>query len=280
MSLLYVPAGRAREYAGLACNIYKGCDTGCLYCYGASVLRMTHESFVASTPRPSFLEKLAHEAENFNGIKRRVLLCFSCDPYQALDEQLGITRETINILHYYDFGVTVLTKGGKRALRDLDIFCVADRFATTLTFMDNESTSHWEPGSASPAERVETIKAFHDAGIRTWVSLEPVFDIATSLAAIEATHEFVDLYKVGKLNHQSYPGHDDKYWRHWALSAASLLGNLRKPYYIKQDLAAIAGTRYASLHLHELDQNDIVDPSTVTNPLQLSTSTEQLSLLL
>ena len=279
MSLLYVPSGRAREYAGLACNIYKGCDHGCLYCYASSAPHMSRESFVSSAPRPGFLEKLAREAENFKGVKRRVLLCFSCDPYQALDEQLGITRETINILHYYEFGVTVLTKGGKRALRDLDILCAADRFATTLTFMDNESTSHWEPGSALPRERVETIKAFHDAGIRTWVSLEPVFDIAASLAAIEATHEFVDLYKVGKLNHHDYPGHDDKYWRHWALCASSILDNLRKPYYIKDDLAAIAGTRYASRSIYELDQNDIVDPVTVTKPLQLPTSAEQLSLL-
>jgi len=33
------------------------------------------------------------------------------------------------------------------------------------------------------------------------VSLEPTLDVEASLAIVEATHSFVDLYKVGRANY-------------------------------------------------------------------------------
>ena len=33
MELIYEPKGKAKEYAGLAFDIYKGCTHGCLYCF-------------------------------------------------------------------------------------------------------------------------------------------------------------------------------------------------------------------------------------------------------
>ena len=33
MNAIYEPKGAAREYAELACNLYTGCNHGCLYCY-------------------------------------------------------------------------------------------------------------------------------------------------------------------------------------------------------------------------------------------------------
>ena len=32
--IIYEPSGPAREYSSLACNIYKGCQHGCVYCFG------------------------------------------------------------------------------------------------------------------------------------------------------------------------------------------------------------------------------------------------------
>ena len=45
------------------------------------------------------------------------------------------------------------------------------------------------------------LKTFHKAGIFTWVSLEPVLDVEASLAIVKRTHEFVDLYKIGRVNY-------------------------------------------------------------------------------
>jgi DNA repair photolyase len=40
--------------------------------------------------------------------------------------------------------------------------------------------------------RIAAIKAAHEMGIRTWVSLEPVIDPDQALELIEQIHPFVD----------------------------------------------------------------------------------------
>lgn len=236
-TLIYQPKGRAYEYAPLACNIYRGCDHGCLYCYAPSATQRKREEFNASTTRSNFLAKLSKEAAKYQaiGTTDQILLCFTCDPYQHLDCDLGLTRKTIQILHQHDLNVQVLTKGGRRATRDLDLFTPEDAFATTLTLLDDKASRHWEPMATLPHSRINAIQQFHAAGIPTWVSLEPVLDPAVALEIIRQTHEFVDLYKVGKLNYHQLAKTID--WRQFAHDAVRLLKSLGKDYYIKKDLA-------------------------------------------
>ena len=89
----------------------------------------------------------------------------------------------------------ILTKGGTHALADLDLYRRdRDAFFTTLTSLDDRFSLKWEPGAPLPGNRIEAIKKFHSAGIFTIVSLEPTLDIEHSLAVVEATYGFVDLY--------------------------------------------------------------------------------------
>jgi DNA repair photolyase len=236
-NLIYEPKGRAREYAPLACNVYRGCDHACEYCYAPSATQRQRADFVLSSSRgPEFLPKLRKEAARYAaaGITDPVLLSFTCDPYQSLDERLGVTREAIQILHGAGLPVHILTKGGSRALRDLDLFTAGDAFASTLTLLDPDESARWEPGAASPQDRIETLRKFHAAGIPTWVSLEPVLDPSAALEIIRHTHSFVDLYKVGKLNYHPLAKEID--WHKFADSAITLLDSLSQPYYIKHDL--------------------------------------------
>ncbi len=251
--LIYVPKGRAREYAALACNIYRGCDHGCVYCYAPSVLRRTHDDFHMSAPRAGFIPKLIKEATERQQ-KGQVLLCFTCDPYQHLDDELQLTRKTIRILHERGFDVCVLTKGGTRALRDLEWFTRRDTFATTLTTLHDAMSREWEPNAALPADRIRAIKEFHQAGIPTWVSLEPVLDPEYALRIIRVTSEskIVDLFKVGKLNYHPHAKEID--WAQFARDVIALLESCgyrrivdpdatitasatNRLYYIKRDLA-------------------------------------------
>lgn len=234
MSLIYEPAGRAREYAALACNIYRGCDHACEYCYAPAALRMDRQAFNLSAPRMDFLVQLAKEASRKKPTEP-ILLCFTCDPYQVLDSKLGLTRETIKILHTHGHAVNVLTKGGARALRDADLLGKRDAFATTLTWLDDSRSYEFEPGAALPADRISTIRKMHHYGIPTWVSLEPVLDPSVALEIIRRTHEFVDLYKVGRWNYDARAKGID--WAKFALDAVRLLESLGKRYYIKRDLA-------------------------------------------
>lgn len=233
--LIYEPRGRAREYAALACNIYRGCDHQCVYCYAPGATRRKREAFAIPEQRgDNFISRLEKDARKVVPADR-VLLCFTCDPYQQLDVELGLTRQTIEVLHNAGHAVQVLTKGGSRALRDLDLFGEVDAFATTLTLLSPEHSAKWEPGAASPQDRIDTIRKFHAAGIPTWVSLEPVLNPDSALEIIRQTHEFVDLYKVGKLNYHQLAKTID--WPQFGCDVVALLKELRKTYYIKDDLA-------------------------------------------
>ena len=235
MALIYEPRGRAREYAALACNIYRGCDHGCKYCYAPAATFSTATAFRNSHTRKTFsIAALAREAKKLRGTNKRVLLCFTTDPYQHLDEILKVTRDVLELFRHYSIPFQVLTKGGFRALRDIDLFSKRDAFATTMTLLDESQSLEWEPDAATPSERMYALSQFHNAGIQTWVSLEPVIDPAQSLEIIRQTYPFVDLFKVGTLNHHAYAKTVD--WEKFAADAVDLLKSLDKPYYIKHDL--------------------------------------------
>jgi DNA repair photolyase len=261
-NLIYEPKGRAREYAPLACNMYRGCDHACTYCYAPSATQRSRRDFVLSATRgPDFLASLTREAaklQRTDQAGKQVLLSFTCDPYQHLDAALGVTRQVIQTLHRHGFSICTLTKGGTRALRDLDLFGPGDAFATSLTLLDPQASAAWEPGAALPADRIETIRRFHTAGITTWVSLEPVLDPAAGLEIIRQTHEFVDLYKVGKLNHHAHAQTIN--WQQWANDSTALLDRLGKRYYVKDDLAAFLSHPSHSLTLAELDTGQLRQP--------------------
>jgi len=233
--LIYEPRGRAREYAALACNIYRGCDHGCTYCYAPKATFIDREQFANPIPRANLLNNLEKAARERTGTKDQILLCFTCDPYQRLDEECKHTREAIEILHKAGLNACILTKGGLRAARDIDLFTPQDTFASTLTFLSDADSLRWEPGAALPQDRIYTIQEFHYQGIPTWVSLEPTIDPAQSLEIIHQTHDFVDLYKVGRLNY--HPGGREVDWAKYTRDAISLIQSVGRSYIVKNDLA-------------------------------------------
>ena len=231
--LIYEPTGRAREYVenadgsrDLACNPWTGCEHGCLYCYAKRWGERPLEL------RRDFFRRLRAKAQQLQGSGRRVLLCFLTDPYQPHDRATQFTRQTILILQEHGLHVTVLTKGGMRAVRDFDLLGRGDQFAATLTFTRWEDSRHWEPKAATPDERLKALRLAHRQGIETWVSLEPILDPAQTVALIEASHGYVGEFRVGKLNYV-HLGID---WRRCAESVLETLQRHGCPWYIKQDL--------------------------------------------
>lgn len=234
---IYTPAGQAGEYAPLAANPYRGCGHKCAYCYVPGVLKMPRVEFDAgATQRPDFLAKLTKDAKKLQaaGSREQVMLSFTTDPYHPGDTSL--TRETLQVLREHGLGFCTLTKGGTRALRDIDLFRPdRDAFASTLTSLDDAFSLKWERAAALPTDRLAALRAFHVAGIFTWVSLEPTLDTESSLAIVEATHGFVDLFKVGRAN---YCGQITKAtdWRDYTLRMVELLQRVGARHYIKKDL--------------------------------------------
>jgi DNA repair photolyase len=243
-SYIYAPRGQAGEYSGLAANPYRGCGHQCRYCYVPLVLKMKRPEFDAgAVPRPDFIQKLTRDAKKYQaaGIREQVMLSFTSDPYHPGDTTL--TRQTIEVLIEHGLGFCTLTKGGTRAIRDMDLFRPdRDAFASTLTSLDDEFSRKWEAGAALPADRVAALKAFHDRDIFTWVSLEPTLDVESSLRIVKETHAFVDLYKVGRVNYLPMTKTTD--WRDYTLRMIDLLQKTGAAHYIKKDLQAYLPAGY------------------------------------
>lgn len=231
--LIYQPRGQAGEYAALATNPYRGCGHGCAYCYVPAVLRMDRREFDAgATLRPGYLQGLIKQAPKFRH-GPQVMLSFTTDPYHPGDT--AATTATLKILAHNQVPFCTLTKGGTRALRDLALFRPAqDAFASTLTSLDPAFSAKWERGAAPPADRLEALRTFHRAGIFTWVSLEPTLDTEASLALIQETHEYVDLYKIGRANYLPMTKTTD--WQAYTHRILNLVNRLGVKHYIKRDL--------------------------------------------
>jgi len=240
LKIVYEPKGKAGEYAELAANLYAGCDHGCTYCYAPAATHKLRETFNIPVPRAGAISKLYDDAEELAAMheKRSILLSFTTDPYQLIDVKYQLTRQALATLLDHGLNVTILTKGGKRSERDFDIIAKYPgqvTYAATLVFTDEEHRRRYEPGTAAPTiERIAALKHAHDMGIKTWVSMEPVFDPIQSLNLIKQTADFVDLYKVGKLNYAPEAKLID--WKKFGFEAVDLLEKLGKNYYIKDDL--------------------------------------------
>ncbi len=237
MPVIYEPKGRALEYSYLACNLYDGCVHGCDYCYVPnSPYNEDRESFHShADPKPKIIQQIRREARRLAGTDKRVLLCFTCDPYPPDDNT--ITREALKIFKKYDVPFQVLTKGGMRAVRDFSLYGPRDAFAVTLTTTKRNISLNREPQADLPEERKQALQRAKDKGLTTWVSLEPVLDPEESLQLIRDTWPYVDLYKIGKMNHKG----SDVDWRDFGIKAIELCEHYDKPYYIKHDLAFFLG---------------------------------------
>ena len=238
MLVIYEPKGRAKEYAPWAANLYRGCGHGCTYCYAPKVIRMEPDEFHGSPkPRADVIEKLEKDCKSLQANRQsiNVLLCFTCDPCQPINDTYRLTEKAIVRLQRYGQSVTILTKGGKYSGPALLLLRPGvDEYAATLTFIDKAKSLEWEPGAASPEERMRMLKIAHKLGIRTWVSLEPVIDPEESLRIITETALYADQYKLGILNHHPLTKEID--WRDYAHKAIRRLNNYDKSYYIKHDL--------------------------------------------
>lgn len=235
--VIYPPAGQAGEYAPLATNPYKGCGHKCAYCYVPLATHQPRPEFDAGAiERPDFVKRLTRDAQRYEtaGITEQVMLSFATDPYHPGD--CSLTSVTLEILKQHGMGFCTLTKGGRKAWQDVQRFRPdRDAFAATLTSLDDAFSQKWERKAALPGDRIAALKAFRERGIFTWVSLEPTIDIEASLSVIEATHGFVDLYKVGRANYLKEITRTTD-WRDYTVRAIDALHRLGKRHYIKKDL--------------------------------------------
>lgn len=252
--LIYEPKGKAREYSPLAFNIFTGCDHGCTYCYVPSCTYRPDANTV-----PMLRKNVVHLLENelkHGTPTPQVLLSFLCDPYARHDVESAITRQCLEVLCKYECRVAILSKGGTRAMRDVDVLKrfkkTHIKFGTTLTFFEDSLRKQYEPNASSTSDRLAALESMHDAGIKTFASIEPVINPVESLRVIAASLPFVDQYKIGKLNHnKEIESKID--WPKFLSDSLSLVREYGKEVYVKEDLRIAAPN--VVLSKNETDMN-------------------------
>jgi DNA repair photolyase len=234
LKAIYKSKGEALEYANLSLNLYAGCSHGCLYCYNRGKFRSPCTEVI----KKSSLENIESDLKQLAALENKtpVHLSFIGDPFDLGRSDNSYTHRALEMFKKYQHPFQILTKGGMKAIQELDLYFEGCSFGCTLTFDNPEDSRKWEPGAALPEDRIAALELAHKKGIKTWASLEPVIDPFQSLHLIELTHEFVDHYGVGKLNHDAALEKRID-WRKFRADAEALLKKYGKSYRIKAALA-------------------------------------------
>lgn len=236
-NVIYETTGRAKEYCPYALEVYQGCSHRCTYCYNVTSGKKKGSTFYEKIkPVPGLLDRLKLLAPSYFGMKDRVLLCFGCDAYQPINDELGLTRQVLEVLIENEIPFQILSKGGLRATQDFDLLAKHDGvYAVTLLFTNEDSRMKWEPNAASIEERVESLKKAKEMGIKTWVSIEPPIIPEEALGVIDMVAPYVDAYKIGKWNHEEEAEAID--WKDFGYKVYGKMKEIGKPYLIKHDLS-------------------------------------------
>ena len=159
-------------------NLYRGCTHGCIYCDSRSACyQMEHdfEDVAVKENAPQLLEE---------ALRRKRRLCMigtgaMSDPYLHCEEQLGLTRQCLELIAKYGFGATVLTKSD-RVLRDLDLLqkiqqnakCVVQMTLTTCTqqYSDYKRRSFADTSARQPDPSGNHTETLVGTGAGKWNS--------------------------------------------------------------------------------------------------------------
>lgn len=158
-------------------NLYRGCTHGCIYCDSRSdCYQMNHafEDIEVKRNAPQLLEQQ---------LRRKRTACMigtgaMSDPYLHLEQELQLTRQCLEVIDKYRFGLAIQTKSAA-ILRDLDLLksinthskCVVQM---TLTTFDDNLCRLIEPNVSTTSQRIEVLNIMRDAGIPTVVWLCPI----------------------------------------------------------------------------------------------------------
>ena len=222
-SMLY-PTGV--EYGDYSMNHVVGCAHGCKYpCYAFLMKKRfgqvkTYEEWCKPKLVENTLELLDKEIPRLKDKIKSVFLCFSTDPFPYIDDEDCKVRfmsfSAIAKLNSAEIKCTVLSKGTLPI--SLRLLSVDNEYGISLVSLDENFRERYEPHTAPYRERIDALKCLHDAGCKTWVSMEPYPTpniIDQDPLSILETVSFVDKIIFGRWNYSKeasdYPNHKDFY---------------------------------------------------------------------
>ncbi len=171
-------------------NLYRGCQHQCIYCDSRSacyeIENFNHDVLV----KANALELLEKELPR-KRIKGVVGTGSMNDPYMPVEKQYRLTRQALELIARFGFGVHVNTKSDL-VLRDVDLLQTIGRLHATVCFSistaDDELARKIEPGAPVSSERFRAMRALADSGIAVGVCMMPILpfleDTSENIGAI------------------------------------------------------------------------------------------------
>lgn len=212
------------EYGDYTMNHVQGCAHGCKYpCYAFMMKKRfgqvkTYDEWCKPKLVSNTLELLDKEIPKLKDKIKSVHLCFSTDPFpfEFPSEVSEMSLAAIRKLNAAGIKCTVLTKGIlPPALAELS---KENEYGISLVSLDEEFRKKYEPFTAPYRERIDALKALHDVGCKTWVSMEPYPTpnlVQQSLLKLLGHVAFTDKIIFGRWNYNaavsSYPSHKEFY---------------------------------------------------------------------
>lgn len=211
------------EYGDYTMNHVQGCAHGCKYpCYAYLMKKRfgqikTYEEWLEPKLVSNTLELLDKEIPRLKEKIQSVQLCFTTDPFMyGYDEVKNMSIAAIKKLNDAGIKCTTLTKGiSPIELADLSN---ENEYGITLISLDEEYRKKMEPGAAPYDKRLTALQKLHDAGCKTWVSIEPYPTpnmIEQNLDQILGAVSFTDRIIFGRTNYSkvanAYEGHKHFY---------------------------------------------------------------------
>lgn len=158
-------------------NIYRGCTHGCIYCDARSTCYQINHAFEDIEIKANVAELLEQALRS----KRKKCMIGTggmSDPYLQIEQQRQLTRQCLELIDQYGFGLAIQTKSDL-ILRDLDLLRSIHRKAKcvvqmTLTTYDEDLCREIEPNVCTTKRRAEVLNILRDEGIPTIVWMTPL----------------------------------------------------------------------------------------------------------
>ena len=197
------------EYGDYTMNHVQGCAHGCKYpCYAFLMKKRfgqikDYESWLEPVLVSNTLELLDKEIPRLRDKIQSVQLCFTTDPFmEGYPEVSQMSIAAIRKLNEAGIKCTTLTKG----LLPIELAELSpeNEYGITLITLDEAYREQMEPGATSCADRLAALRALHEVGCKTWVSIEPYPTpnmIEQNLREILEAVAFTDRIIFGRTNY-------------------------------------------------------------------------------
>lgn len=202
------------EYADFGLNHVEGCSHGCTYpCYAMMMKKRcgkikSYSEWIEPKIVENSLELLDQEIPRYRDKIKQVFLCFTTDPFMyQIKEVEELTLKILEKLNNNNIKSILVSKGiYPTELTDFKRFGNKNEYGSTIVTSSEIFRKKFEPGASPIIKRIKALRNLHEAGLKTWISMEPyptpnIFE--QNIRDILSEISFVDKIVFGRWNYNS-----------------------------------------------------------------------------